>query len=251
MTWILLRGLARESRHWGVFTQQLSATTGQAVLALDFPGNGALCAKASPASVNGLLDALRQQIVEAGLALPVNVLALSLGGMVATHWAQRYPGEVARLVLINTSMRPFNRWIERLRPGSWLALAQLAWHWDHAGKADRIESTIHQLTCQKTRQRASDLSHWSYIRRSAPVSAVNALGQLWAAARFTCDPTPPVCPVLLLSSKGDDLVNPVCSTRLASSWQLAYHQHPWAGHDLPHDDGPWVCKRLMAWLEEK
>ena len=248
MTWLLLRGLARESRHWGDFTQQLASATGQTVLALDLPGNGALCAKTSPASVAGLLEALRQQIDECAVALPVNVLAMSLGGMVATHWAQRYPSEVARLVLINTSMRPFSGLSERLRPGSWLVLAKLALQWCQADQAEEIESAIHRLTCQQKRQRASDLAQWSQIRRSTPVSASNALKQLLAAARFTCKPAPPACPVLVLSSRGDDLVNPVCSARLANAWRLPHCQHPWAGHDLTHDDAAWVCEQLLIHL---
>jgi pimeloyl-ACP methyl ester carboxylesterase len=250
MTWLLLRGLARESRHWGGFAQQLATTTGQTVLALDLPGKGALCAEASPATVGGLLDALRRQRVERGITQPVNVLAMSLGGMVAVHWAQRYPHEVARLVLINTSMRPFSGLTERLRPASWLPLANLALHWRRADKAEQLEGVIHRLTCRQTRQSSLDLAQWSRIRRSAPVSAANALRQLWAAARFSGDPTPPVCPVLVLSSKADELVNPVCSTRLAAAWQLPCLQHLWAGHDLPHDDGPWVCEQVLAWSEQ-
>jgi pimeloyl-ACP methyl ester carboxylesterase len=248
MTWLLLRGLARESRHWGDFTQQLASSTGQAVVTLDMPGNGAQCAEASPASADGLLNALRRQLDERGVALPVNVLAVSLGGMLATHWAQRYPQEVTRLVLINTSMRPFSGLTERLRPGSWLPLAKLALYWHQTDRAEQIESTIHQLTCQHRQQASFDIAEWSQIRRSAPVSAHNALRQLWAAARFTCKPAPPVCPVLVLSSKVDALVNPACSSRLAKAWQTPQHQHPWAGHDLPHDDGPWVCEQVLAWL---
>ena len=47
-TWILLRGLARESGHWGAFTAQFArAMPGCEVLALDLPGNGYLYQHAS------------------------------------------------------------------------------------------------------------------------------------------------------------------------------------------------------------
>jgi hypothetical protein len=52
----------------------------------------------------------------------------------------------------------------------------------------------------------------------------------------------------VLSSKADRLVNPLCSTQLATAWQVPHHIHPWAGHDLPHDDGQWVCERVADWL---
>jgi pimeloyl-ACP methyl ester carboxylesterase len=132
--------LTRESRHWGDFAQQLASATEQNVLTLDLPGNGTLSADASPASVAGLLEAVRQQINERGIALPVNVLAMSLGGMVATQWAQRYPDEVTRLVLINTSIRPFSGFAERLIPGSWLQIASLGARWGHADRAEAINA---------------------------------------------------------------------------------------------------------------
>ena len=43
-TWIFLRGLTRESGHWGTFTAQFEkAMPGCEVVALDLPGNGSLC----------------------------------------------------------------------------------------------------------------------------------------------------------------------------------------------------------------
>jgi pimeloyl-ACP methyl ester carboxylesterase len=119
--WVMLRGLTRESRHWGDMTiflaQQLDLRDQSAahqVLALDLAGNGAAAGRASPTSVRGMVDAARKQLAADGIKPPYALMAMSLGGMVATDWAQRYPEEVARLVLINTSMRPYSRMVERL-----------------------------------------------------------------------------------------------------------------------------------------
>lgn len=262
MTWILLRGLTREARHWGAFPQQLAriaeiaeATRGAGadqVLALDLPGNGEFYRQASPRSVRGMLDFARRQLRARGLQPPYSLLAMSLGGMVATDWAQRYPQEVARLVLINTSMRPFSGVTERLRPGNWLhnwlRLAWLAACWQSSGCADPAERVIHQLTCQHLASRDEDLAAWVRIRQDAPVSAANACRQLWAAAAFSST-APPRCPALVLSSRADQLVHPRCSIRLARAWQAEHHEHPWAGHDLPHDDAAWVCRRIAGWLD--
>ncbi|MES2945092.1 MAG: alpha/beta hydrolase, partial [Pseudomonadota bacterium] len=138
-----------------------------------------------------------------------------------------------RLVLINTSMRPHSSLPQRLRPGNWVTLAMLAARWHDADHAERV---IHQLTCNRLDTQADDISDWLKIRKTAPVSEANAQRQLWAAARFACASRPPACPTLLLSSAADHLVNPQCSLRLASAWQAEHRQHPWAGHDLPHDD---------------
>jgi len=242
VNWVFLRGLTREARHWGSFTAQFEATlAGAKVTELDLPGNGEFHAKTSPLSVEGMVTFARQRLLAQGIKPPYALLAMSLGGMVATSWAQRYPQEINRLVLINTSMRPFSGITQRLQLGQWLPLLALAARW---GDADYAERSIYGLTCNQAAQRDADLMAWQHIRRSAPVSSANGLRQLVAAARFACAPQTPRCPALVLSSKGDRLVSPVCSTQLAAAWQVAHHIHTWAGHDLPHDDGPWVCEQV-------
>lgn len=255
MTWVLLRGLTREARHWGAFPQQLAEATqvpsADQVLALDLPGNGAFCRETSPRSMRGMVDFARQQLLARGLQPPYSLLAMSLGAMVAADWARQYPLEACRLVLINTSMRPFSSVTERLRPGkglhNWRCLARLAAHWQSTAYADDVERAIHQLTCNQIISRDEDLAAWVRIRKDAPVSAANAGRQLWAAAGFS-SAAAPRCPVLVLSSAGDQLVDPRCSARLARAWQAGHHEHPWAGHDLPHDDAAWVCQRIVGWL---
>ena len=253
--WVLLRGLTREARHWGdmpvLLAQQLEsndATAPPAVTTLDLPGNGAAASQTSPCSVRAMVESARQQLAATGARPPYALMAMSLGGMVATDWAQRYPDEVARLVLINTSMRPYSRFTERLRPASWARVALLALRWRSAQPA---EQTIHRLTCNREASRADDLATWLEIRKNAPVTAANALRQLIAAARFRSAPTPPRCPVLVLSSTLDRLVDARCSAALATAWLAPHYRHPWAGHDLPHDDAPWVAQRVAGWAQHK
>ncbi|CAN7183244.1 alpha/beta fold hydrolase [Polaromonas sp. LjRoot131] len=251
MTWVLLRGLTREARHWGDFAERLaralpgSASAATRVLALDLPGNGVFCREDSPATVRAMADFAREQLRSRGLAPPYRLVAMSLGGMVAADWALRHPQEVDGLVLINTSMRPLGRASERLRPANWLPLALVAARWQDADHAERV---IHRITCNRSTSLEQDLAAWIRIRQDAPVSAANAWRQLKAAAAFTMA-APPACPVLVLSSAADHLVHPRCSARLAQAWQAAHHEHPWAGHDLPHDDADWVCRRIAGWAE--
>jgi len=248
--WILLRGLTREGRHWGTFAERLSSDIADAssVTLLDLPGNGGEAAMKAPLSVSDMMRFVRSRASALGLAAPYRLLAMSLGGMVATDWAQRHPGEIERLVLINTSMRPFSRMHERLRPSAWPGLLGVAAHWRDATRA---ESGIHRLTCNNVETLGADLDAWSEIRRSAPVSRGNALRQLWAAARFSATAAKPHCPLLILSSRADKLVNPVCSAKLAAAWGAAHREHQWAGHDLPHDDPAWTSEQVQAWLRQE
>jgi pimeloyl-ACP methyl ester carboxylesterase len=42
--------------------------------------------------------------------------------MVAVAWAERYPQELQRMVLINTSLAPHNPFYQRLRPANYPAI---------------------------------------------------------------------------------------------------------------------------------
>ncbi|KXV14485.1 hydrolase [Caballeronia megalochromosomata] len=249
--WVLLRGLTRETRHWGAFDAALGAHglvgAGERVVCIDLPGNGAEHAHAAPRSVFAMMDFVRERAVALNVRLPCRVLAMSLGAMVATAWAERHAGEIERLVLINTSMRPFARMPERLRPAAWPMLARIAMTWT---QPERCEALILALTCNRNDTRDADIAHWAHLRRTHGASAANALRQLAAAARFRAAPDAPRCPVLLLSSAADRLVDPVCSVRIAKHWRASHSVHPWAGHDLPHDDPDWTCKTIAAWLGE-
>jgi pimeloyl-ACP methyl ester carboxylesterase len=250
-SWILLRGLTREARHWGafpaLFSRECSSFTAaeEPVTLLELPGNGRENALRAPLGVLDMMTLVRSRAAALGLRAPYRLLAMSLGGMVGTAWAQRYPEEIERLILVNTSMQPFCRITERLRPAAWPALAHLVGAWPNPEKSERI---IHVLTCNRRDTVIDDVAAWAEIRRTAPVSAANGLRQLWAAARFRADREAPRCPVLLLSSRSDRLVDPACSAHIAAQWGAAHAMHPWAGHDLPHDDPEWTSKTICDWL---
>lgn len=247
-TWILLRGLTREARHWGALPGLLRASTGAVdVLLPDLPGNGAYTRLTAPLSVIDMVGFVRLAALQSGVPGPYRLLAMSLGGMVATAWAQRHPQDIERIVLINTSMRPYSSAQERLRPRAWPDLLRVARHW---GDATEPEAVIHRLTCNNRQHIDDDLAAWRAIRTSAPVSRANALRQLFAAARFSAGREIPSCPALILSSEDDQLVNPVCSAELAAAWRAAHCHHPWAGHDLPHDDPDWLCEAVTKWLAQ-
>jgi len=169
--WILLRGLTREARHWGAFAERLRGMGGafaDRVTLIDLPGNGAERMQKAPLDVRAMTAFVRARAADRGVAPPYRLIAMSLGGMVATEWAQRHPDEIERLVLINTSMRPFARVTERLRPAAWPALVRVAAAWPDA---PRSEAIIHALTCNRRDTAAADIAHWADIRRSARVNA--------------------------------------------------------------------------------
>ena len=245
-TWVLLRGLARESRHWGSFPARLERQlpVGDTVVALDLPGNGGLCREESPWSVDGMVRAARMQLVAAGLRPPYVLVALSLGGMVAVEWAARAPQELEACILINSSVGSLSPFWQRMQPRAYgTVLRSLL-----PGPLVARERAVYAMTSARPPDPAV-LAQWVAYAGSRPVSAGNALRQMVAAARFRTD-GPPTVPTLVLTSRGDRLVSPACSRAMAAAWKLGLREHPSAGHDLPLDDPDWVVEQVARWWPE-
>jgi len=246
-TWVLLRGLMREARHWGEFPALFKNTVGaQQVAAPDLPGNGRMYAQSSPTSVAEMAQYCRAQLGQQGYAPPYSLFGLSLGGMVATAWSECYPAELERLVLINTSMAPYNPFYRRLRPKNYPALIRRLLF----GSAAQRESLILRLTSNlKSREeQQAILQLWTSYSRECPVTYANILRQLLAAANYRAASAAPSAPVLLLASRQDALVDAQCSISLAQHWHCGIRLHPTAGHDLPLDDGEWVMRQVREWM---
>jgi len=246
-TWIFLRGLTRESRHWGDFPKEfLREVPGAEIHTADLPGNGAQNTQKSPTHVDEIAECIRARLFGQGILPPYHVLAMSLGAMAAISWASCHPEEIHGCVLINTSLRPFNPFYQRLKPDNYRRLLTLALR----GANERDwESAILNITSRHAAYPAEVLGNWIAYRRENPVSRRNALRQLLAAARYRAPRVKPDSPILVLTSQADALVDTSCSRRLAAHWNTAFAEHPTAGHDLPLDDGLWVARQVSHWLQ--
>jgi pimeloyl-ACP methyl ester carboxylesterase len=243
-TWILLRGLTREKRHWRSFPQQLAeGLEGARIIPLELPGNGELNGLSSPASIEGMASYCHAEVARLGVPPPYHLLGMSMGAMVATTWATNHPEEVAACVLINTSSGGFSPVHHRFRPLAWKVLLQSL----VTRSLEQREALIFKLTSRLVAPGAPVIEDWVAIRRTRPVYAWNALRQILAAARFRAPSISPV-PTLILASNRDRLADPRCSMAIARRWNCGLAVHPSAGHDLPLDDGEWVAKEIHRWL---
>jgi pimeloyl-ACP methyl ester carboxylesterase len=243
-TWIFLRGLTRESRHWGDFVGQFQQVMPyQSVVTLDLAGNGRMNHQRSDCRIEDMVADCRTQLALRHIAPPYQLLAMSLGAMVAVAWAQSHPDEVVAQVLINTSMRRFNPFYQRLLPANYWPLLRLLLP---GATPQDWERAILNMTSRGGHEAV--LPSWLTLRRTHPVSRLNALRQLLAAARYAAADKPPVTPTLLLASAQDQLVSVQCTLVLARQWGCAHRIHPEAGHDLPLDDGPWVAQQVREWF---
>lgn len=247
-TWVFLRGLVRQHRHWEDFPAKFQAAFPDAnILALDLPGNGDLYQHESCTSVAENVESVREQLQAHGVHEPVRLLALSLGAMVGIEWMERYPEEIERAVLMNTSLRGMSRFTERLRPENYNDILKGLFLLSTLER----EKLILDISTNLYPHKEALARKWADYAKAQPTSRMNALRQLFAASTYSAPPARPHEHVLLLQSLGDHLINPVCTTRIAECWRWPLVSHPTAGHDLTLDDGDWALAQIQQWLEQE
>lgn len=247
--WILLRGLARESAHWGAFVPLLQSTFPDAqITLLDLPGTGCFYRETSPHTIKAITDRVRRHAFDQGfIDRPVTILALSLGAMVAWEWMRSYPEDICGAILMNTSFADLSPFYQRLRWQNYIDFVALLMTRDLHNR----ESKILRLTSNRRNRDEQITQAWEKIQIERPISLKNSLRQIVAAASYRPDNIKPKPPVLLLNGQGDRLVAPACSEAIHKKWNLELHRRIGAGHDLTLDDGAWVALQLKEWVRSK
>ncbi len=244
---LLLRGLLRESRHWLNFPNQLAEALQRPVLCLDLPGCGALYQLRSASTIPALraqLQAQWQLRYPQYQQHPVDVIAISMGGMLALDWANAAPQQINSLTLINSSSAGLSPVWQRFKPQNYLNVLQALVTTSH-----QREQLIWQMTVNSPINPAI-LAKWQQWAKECPVTRANALRQLWAASQFRIRQIPS-CPIQILSSVQDRLVSAACSHALAVKLQAPLFSHASAGHDLPLEDSEWLVARIAEFLQQK
>jgi len=233
----LLRGLIREARHWGGFSQKLElAFPGCKITYIEIPGTGKYHQSPSPLTISQMVEQSRLDLTIDPKEENI-LVAISLGGMVATRWAELYPDDFNFAFLINTSFGNFSPFYRRMNPRSFLKLV-----------SNPSEKMILDLVKNNHTDLESIYKDWKEIKRTSPVSLKNTLKQLIAAATFKAPDLSPFKKVYLINSAEDRLVDPFCSEDIAHRWGCSLSTHPKAGHDLPSDDGEWLVNQISAAL---
>ena len=244
-TWVLLRGLTREHRHWEGFPEKLQQCFPDSqIITPDLPGNGDHSDSISPANIRDMMHFLREDIASSITSGPVHIIGLSMGAMVAIEWMKSYPQECAAGVLINTSLKGISPFYHRLRPANYYRILYSLF----TKNKYRREEMILEMTSNLYPDTGQLLQRWVSYAEHNTVLLSNAIRQLLAASRYRAPDLQPDTPILLLSSKNDKLVNSQSSVSLANNWSLPLETHPLAGHDISLDDGDWVCQKIKHWF---
>ena len=243
LTFLLLRGLSRQQAHWGVFPKQLASTLQSKGITTEFvfqdlPGFGERYQEASPASIEAIADRLGPSIEK--INDRIQLLGLSMGGMLALELARRYPQKCQTLVMINSSVKPAARFYQRLQPAAYSAFLKAFL----LPSRKLSEAQILAISSERYAQDEALLDTWLYHRGRQPPSRAAALKQILAASRYLAPAEPPIERVLLIASRRDRIASYRCTEQLADFWRLSSLIHPEAGHDLPLDAPEWLVEQL-------
>lgn len=102
-TIVLESGAGGNHLDWSLVQPKLARTN--RVCSYDRAGIGWSAGRGRPRTVDNIADELHRAVAAAGIARPFVLAGHSFGGLIALHYARRYPGEVAGLVLLD-SMHP-------------------------------------------------------------------------------------------------------------------------------------------------
>lgn len=246
---ILLRGLAREAAHWLNFPAQLQQALGNdcKLHLVDFPGCGKYFTQPACSSIANMTDHTRAETAVTAIRARnelVYVIGISMGGMVALDWAQRFPQEIDGVVLINSSAGDQPFWW-RLRPRAWPTMICALF------SNSRVrEARVLKIVSNNTTDYAHHLDQWLCIQQQRPVTRASIMTMVRAAAQFHPQA---ICTVdgLVLASKADRMVSVRASEALAHRFNWPIEQHLAAGHDLPMDDPCWLTNKLIRWLTSR
>jgi pimeloyl-ACP methyl ester carboxylesterase len=215
---------------------------------LDLPGTGRFYQQTSPNRIEAILEATRQQAITDGLLnQPIHLLAVSLGGMVAWEWLQRYPNEIKSAILVNTSFANLSPFYQRLR---WQAYSQLLSALTSNDAYQRELAIVRMVSNRADSERQTIAKAWAILHQQRPISLSNSLKQITAAARYKPQYLQPKVPVLLLNSLADRLVSANCTVAIHRKFLLPSAYHPSSGHDLALDAPQWLIEQANIWLSK-
>ncbi len=237
--WVLIRGLTRGAFHWMGFEKTFKDFFNlRCVDVPDLPGNGILSHELSSTHLDEAVEQLRRKIEISDRQM--GLLSISMGGMIATRWAEMYPQEISHIVLMNSSFGTLNPFYQRLMPNNYFSIAKNFLNYD----AEKLETFVLSATSNSPTIWKSKLASVVEFQKKNPTTLRNFVRQLRLSMRADGTAAPP-SKNLILGSVQDRLVNVNCSKKIAAEWNCKSAYHPTAGHDLSLDDPQWILDSIQ------
>ena len=239
---VLVRGLLRESGHWQDTVNAIQQASPElTVITPNVPGNGELYHQTSPSSIERMLAPVIAQLPKD--CERYHLVAISMGSMLASHWAHTLPSQVASLTLINPSFSRYSPFWQRINLQVLLSIGASS-----LKGSDAFQQSIIEWTSPISLHRPEVIEHHLNLARNHPVTARNAIRQLYAAARFKGQSTPPAIPTQIIVSERDKLVDSRCGEAIAKGWKVEIKRFDCDAHDLPLAKPHALCDHLLHWF---
>ena len=251
ITFFLLRGIGRESGHWGTtFPSFMKGYFPQAQFVLmDLPGAGRYYDQPALPTVEKMADFLRASHLSALDSLPGKkvIVATSLAGNVALEWITQYPTDFHGAVLLSTSLKGVCNTDERVQPDAKKAFVDIFLTNDIAERETKFLSINSNLNVGND----SLLVAWQGIQALRPVSKGALLKQTVAGMVYQPPTESPQIPLLLVGSKVDKIVSETCFEKVASSLEAKLVLSEDAGHGIPVDVPAWLADTTSQWINQE
>lgn len=246
MNWLLIRGLAREKRHWGNFPNTIKENFSDAqVLSLEIPGVGKKYKEKSLLSIDENVYHLREEFIKNKKTSkdPWCILAISMGGMFAMRWAYLFPQDFNHIFIINSSSSGLSPLWERLTPHALKQFVKIALMNNNYQREERV----FELTLSRSDIKEETATLWGKYADQSPVSIPNFLRQIYSASKFKI-PSQIKTPITVLCGEEDKLASPICSEKLAKHFNCDIFKAQSCGHDIPLDRPNWLIEKLKISL---
>ncbi len=238
--WIFLRGLGRDSFHWGHFVKELTSKYPNIDIELiDLDGTGKNYKSLTPILPDEVILQLRAKSRHLRKGEKMNLLGISLGGMIALKWAELYPKEVESISIINSSLSQLSPFYERINLKE-LKKLLMAFMTNSLSNREKI---ILDISSNQSIIKGKVLDHYVNHAYQFPFKKINYVRQIMLANNIRVENLP-LIPLNVIASKNDQLVPYNASVKIALKFSGNLFTHQTAGHDLPLDDPEWLREIL-------
>ncbi len=245
-----LRGLTRESEHWGSFRKKFEKRySPENLFFCDLPGTGKLHSIPPVYNFSTLIDTVRLQILDKNLNnrnFQYRVLVgMSFGGMVACQWLAKYSNDFDAIILINSSASDLSTMNQRMNLSCVRYLLPAVLKLNMEMRERRILQCVSNKKVDE-----EEVNRWIKIQKNSPVTIKTFLSQLFLASTFSIKKISFSIPTLVIYSSKDRLVSFQASENIANYLNAEKSIHKWAGHDIALDDPDWLLNEILNFSEK-
>lgn len=249
LNFYLLRGLGRESGHWGnTFMQEVQAVyPSTSFTLLDLPGAGRFHEEPAKIAIEGMASFLQATYKDSLIDKEGKniLLATSLSGNVALEWVLHQPENFHALILVGTSLRKVCKKKERVQQAAKKEFFDIFF----TSAVEEREAKFLHINSNLYAENDSILRRWIDIQEKRPVSKHTLFKQTMAGMFYLTPEVRPAIPVLVVGSRGDRIVDEVCIQKVADHLQADRLMHESAGHGIPIDAPVWLAHQVSFWTE--